>query len=74
MSNLPALSGKSLVKILRKQGFVPVRTKGSHVFLKHYDGRVTTVPVHSNETIGTGLLLKILKDCDIDKNNFMKML
>ena len=74
MSNLPALSGKSLVKILRKQGFVPVRTKGSHVFLKHHDGRVTTVPVHSNETIGTGLLLKILKDCDIDKNNFMKML
>jgi predicted RNA binding protein YcfA (HicA-like mRNA interferase family) len=59
---------------LRKQGFVPVRTRGSHVFLKHSDGRVTTVPVHSNETIGTGLLLKILKDCDIDKNNFIEML
>ena len=74
MSNLPSLSGKKIIQFLKRQGFVPVRTKGSHVFLKHPDGRVTTVPVHSNETIGTGLLLKILKDCDIDKNTFVEML
>ena len=69
-----ALSGKALLKFLIKQGFISIRTKGSHVFLQHPDGRVTTVPVHSNETIGTGLLLKILKDCAIDKKDFMKML
>ena len=74
MSNLPSLSGKALIKFLKTQGFISVRTKGSHVFLQHADGRVTTVPVHSNETIGTGLLLKILKDCDIDKNDFIKMI
>jgi predicted RNA binding protein YcfA (HicA-like mRNA interferase family) len=73
MSNLPSLSGKALIKFLRKQGFVAIRTKGSHVFMQHPDGRVTTVPVHSNETIGTGLLLKILKDCEIDKTDFIKM-
>lgn len=74
MSNLPSLSGKALIKFLKKMGFIPIRTKGSHIFLQHPDGRVTTVPVHSNETIGVGLLLKILKDCDIDKNDFIKMI
>jgi predicted RNA binding protein YcfA (HicA-like mRNA interferase family) len=74
MTNLPALSGKDLIKFLKKQGFVAIRTKGSHHFLQHSDGRSTTVPTHSNETIGTGLLLKILKDCEIDKNDFIKMI
>ena len=72
MSNFPALSGKALVKILKKYGFLILRTKGSHVFLQHPDGRITTVPVHSNETLGTGLLAKILKDCDMNKNDIIK--
>jgi len=74
MSNLPALSGKNLIKFLKKQGFKVIRTKGSHHFLRSSDGRSTTVPAHSNETIGTGLLLKILKDCEIDKNDFITMI
>jgi predicted RNA binding protein YcfA (HicA-like mRNA interferase family) len=73
MSNLPSISGKNLIKFLRKQGFTVIRTKGSHNFLRHNDGRATTVPTHANETIGTGLLLKILKDCEIDKEDFIKM-
>ena len=74
MSNLPSISGKNLIKFLRKQGFTVIRTKGSHHFLQHNDGRVTTVPTHANESIGTGLLLKILKDCEIDKEDFIKMI
>jgi len=71
MSNLPSISGKDLIKFLRKHGFEVIRTKGSHKFLRHVDGRVTTVPTHSNESIGTGLLLKILKDCDISKEEYI---
>ena len=74
MSNIPSLSGKDLIKLFRKQGFVVIRTKGSHHFLRHPDGRVTTVPTHANESIGIGLLLKILKDCEIDKEDFIKMI
>jgi predicted RNA binding protein YcfA (HicA-like mRNA interferase family) len=73
MSNLPAVSGKELIKILWKQGFSTVRSRGSHHFLRHPDGRTTTVPVHSNETIGIGLLGKILKDCEIEKSDFTDM-
>ena len=72
MSNLPKISGKNLIKFLQKDGFVVIRTKGSHNFLRHPDGRSTTVPTHANETIGTGLLLKILKDCDISKDEYIK--
>jgi predicted RNA binding protein YcfA (HicA-like mRNA interferase family) len=46
---LPALTGKQIVEILKKAGFEEVRQKGSHVFLKHPDGRRTFVPVHAGE-------------------------
>ena len=51
MSKIPGLTGAKLIKALQNIGFEDVRTKGSHHFLKHPDGRVTTVPVHRGETI-----------------------
>lgn len=63
MSRLPRLTGQALIAALGKQGFSVLRIKGSHHFLRHEDGRSTVVPVHSGETIGPGLLHKILRDC-----------
>lgn len=65
MSNEPSISGKKLIKVLTRFGFVVVRIKGSHHFLRHADGRTTVIPVHSNEDIGKGLLRKIIADCDL---------
>jgi len=53
-------------------GFNLIRIKGSYHFLLHEDGRATTVPVHNNETIGIGLMMKILKDVDISRNELQK--
>jgi len=61
-----------LVKALQKSGFVILRRSGSHLRLKHPDGRVTTVPIHGKEEIGIGLLFRILKDADISKEEFDK--
>jgi predicted RNA binding protein YcfA (HicA-like mRNA interferase family) len=72
MSKLKRLSGKDLIKILSRHGFQVIRNKGSHYFLKHSDGRCTTVPVHGNEQIGTGLLLKILRDVDLRREDLLK--
>ena len=72
MSTSPSVSGKQLIKILEKFGFTIIRSKGSHHFLKHKDGRCTTVPVHANESIGIGLLSKILTDCEIKKEDIFK--
>ena len=65
MTRLPRLKGKEIVRALEKAGFQIVRTRGSHVVLKHADGRTTTVPVHSREIIGPGLLRSILRDIEM---------
>jgi predicted RNA binding protein YcfA (HicA-like mRNA interferase family) len=74
MSRLPALTGLGLIKVLRKFGFDVVRTRGSHHFLRHPDGRCTVVPVHRGETVGRGLLAQILKDCEIGRDELCKAL
>ena len=65
MTKLPRLGGKAVIAALRKADFDVVRIKGSHHFLRHNDGRTTVVPVHSGETIGPGLMGKILHDCEM---------
>jgi len=71
MTRLPRLKGKEIVRLLQRIGFQIVRTRGSHVFLRHADGRVTTVPVHSGETIGPGLLRSILRDVELSAEDLL---
>jgi predicted RNA binding protein YcfA (HicA-like mRNA interferase family) len=63
--NQPMLKADDVIKSLKKHGFNVVRQKGSHVRLRHKDGRVTTVPSHSGQDIGKGLLSKILRDTEL---------
>jgi len=74
MSRPPALKGKEVISLLEKIGFIEERQRGSHVFLKHPDGRATVVPVHSGETIGQGLLSKILRDVELTKEDLLRIL
>lgn len=74
MPRLPSLTGKEVVSVLERIGFEVLRTKGSHHILVHPDGRRTVVPVHAGETIGRGLMLKILNDCEIDREEFLTIL
>jgi len=57
------VTGKELVAVLKRAGFDLERQRGSHGFLAHPDGRATVVPVHARETMGPGLLAKVLRDC-----------
>jgi predicted RNA binding protein YcfA (HicA-like mRNA interferase family) len=74
MTRLPRVSGDEMTKALVKIGFSVVRTRGSHRILQHPDGRVTVVPIHAGEAIGPGLLLKILADCELTRDQFEKLL
>ena len=71
---LPALTGAQVIRALERAGFVVLRTRGSHNFLRHLDGRTTVVPVHAGETIGPGLVNKILHDCGFDREQFRSLL
>lgn len=74
MNKLPALTGKELIRALNEVGFEVIRVKGSHHVLRHADGRSTVVPVHAGETIGPGLLNKILRDCEVTKEQLAELL
>lgn len=74
MSNIPAITGKKMIKTLTKAGFEVIRIKGSHHFVQHPDGRRSVVPVHGKETIGKGLFFQILRDCEINIDDFLKLL
>jgi predicted RNA binding protein YcfA (HicA-like mRNA interferase family) len=74
MAKSPDLTSKELIAALTKIGFESVRQKGSHVRMKHNDGRVVTIPVHSGKTLGKGLLLKILRDADLTKEQLVDLL
>jgi predicted RNA binding protein YcfA (HicA-like mRNA interferase family) len=74
MTALPSVTGKDLVAALKKAGFEVIRVKGSHHFLRHADGRTTVVPVHAGESIGPGLLSKILRDCDLTRDELLSLL
>lgn len=72
--SLRPISAEKLIKLLIRAGFKPVRQRGSHVILKHDDGRLTVIPVHRGEEIGRGLLSKIIKDTGLTKEEFLKLL
>ena len=63
-----------MIKALSKIGFSVVRIKGSHHRLEHADGRKTTVPVHGKETLGPGIILKILRDLDLTRDDLLGLL
>ena len=66
MKNLPVVSGKILIRALRKYGFLVERQKGSHVRLKYKNSSKTlklTVPLH--DPLKKGTLNRILKDAGI---------
>ena len=74
MSKTPRLTGRKIISALKRAGFEVMRTRGSHHFLQHIDGRSTVVPVHSGETIGVGLMKKILDDCAMTFDKLKKYL
>ena len=59
---LPVLTGKELIKLLERWGFIVTRVKGSHHRMRNEDGRVTTIPLHKNDPISKGLLRKIIRE------------
>jgi len=74
MPHLPVLKASELIRVLERTGFVVVRQRGSHVRLKHADGRVVTVPVHAGKDIARGLLRKVLRDADLSPEELMRLL
>ncbi len=72
MGKIPRVSGNQLIKYLvNKKGFQISHRKGSHVSLQHNNKhKFTSIPSKSDE-LGTGLMLQILDDCGITREEFI---
>jgi len=73
MSTLPRPTGIELARALERAGFITERTRGSHSFLRHPDGRTTVIPLRTR-TLGLGLLRKILSDCGLKPEQLSELL
>jgi len=40
------MTAREIVQVLKRHGFEQVRQSGSHLILRHTDGRRVTVPIH----------------------------
>jgi len=71
---LRPVEAEKVIKALAKIGFQSVRQKGSHLIMKHPDGRSTVVPVHPGEELGRGILMEIMNDVGMSKKEFLELL
>jgi len=74
MTRLPMISALTMEKALFALGFARVRQKGSHVFYRHADGRVTTVPHHKGRDLSRPLVRQILREIDVTPEAFAEVL
>ncbi|HXV99051.1 MAG TPA: type II toxin-antitoxin system HicA family toxin [Anaerolineae bacterium] len=72
MSRLPIVDSRTMEKLLFVLGFVTVRQKGSHVFYRHPDGRLTTLPHHRGHDLTRPLIRQILREIDLSPEEFVE--
>lgn len=65
-------TAKEVLNKLLKAGFIIKRQSGSHIILRHYDGRQTYVAMHTKD-IPEGTFRKILKQSQISFEDFKNL-
>ena len=73
MDSIKPLPVKKVIKVLENIGFQRIRQKGSHVFMRHPDGRTTIITMHPGEDIGKGMIRKIINDVKITRDEWLEM-
>ncbi len=72
---LPVLSGREVIKILKKVGFEPVRQKGSHVILtKDFAGQKIATVVPDHKEVDKGTLLEIIRQAKLTRDEFLRLI
>ena len=67
---LPLLSGKQVLSALQRLGFREVHRRGSHVKMKHDDGRLIVFPFH--QEVDRFTLKGALRDGGVEIEAFLQ--
>lgn len=75
MKKLPRLLGREVIKVLSKVGYKVARQKNSHIILakKTEKGKKGTV-VPNHKEVDKGILLEIIRQAGLTKEEFIKLI
>ncbi len=72
MPPLPVASGSEVCAALSRAGFMRKSQKGSHVKMRHLDGRSAIVPLH--DELAPGTLRSILRQAGLTAETLIALL
>ncbi len=74
--HLPVVSGKAVIRALRRAGFELSRVNGSHHAMIHRGPpfRLVSVPVHGNKPLKVGTFAAILEQAGLTPEQFTALL
>ena len=70
--HFPVMSGAEMMALLRRAGFAQVSQKGSHVKMRHVDGRTAIVPNHKELAQGT-IRSIVLRQAGLSEEGFWRL-
>ena len=74
-ARLPIISGQEAVRAFQRLGYEVVRQRGSHIRLRHpADPARQPLTVPDHRTLKPGLLRKLIRDAQIEIDDFRKLL
>jgi predicted RNA binding protein YcfA (HicA-like mRNA interferase family) len=68
--HFPVCNANEVVRVLRRNGFLPIAQKGSHQKWRHPDGRQVIVARHGGKPIPLGTLRSIVKGSGLEPDAF----
>ncbi|MCX6647529.1 MAG: type II toxin-antitoxin system HicA family toxin [bacterium] len=71
---LPRVTARELITVLRKRGFLLIRSSGRHQVFRDPKGNRAVIPVHSGKIMRLKTLSAILKDAEISIEDFIREL
>ena len=76
MAKLPQVSGTDLVRVFKKDSWIVIRQKGSHIKLIKYLKQVgkSTIIIPQHKVLKKGTLARILKDSGVSIEKLKKLL
>ena len=74
MTRIPIVKFMTMEKVLIGLGFKNTRSKGSHFFYRHIDGRTTTLPNHKGRDLSRPLIREILREIEVTPEQFLREL
>jgi len=74
MARLPRLSGKEVIEIFKRDGWIVDRIEGSHhILIKPGHEATLSVPVHGRQEIKLGLLKRLIRDAGMTNKRLTEL-